>query len=231
MSDAGLRNDNLEVSTSTYLQGATWKKQRGICMLPAGKMISTRVALAWRGLAMPPNQTWHFMAIEGEEVGKAYNRAIEDVLNHPELSQWEYILCVEHDNLPPGDGLSKLIKAMDAHPEYAAISGLYWTKGEGGVPQIWGDPKDPVLNFRPQPPVPGEIVECNGTGMGFGLFRLSMFKDERIAKPWFETKYGPEGVGTQDLSFWTKARAAGYRCAVDCSCLVGHLDVSTGICW
>ena len=229
MSDAGLRNDNLELSTTTYLEGATWKKQRGICLLPAGKSIATRVALAWRGMICPPNQPWHFMAIEGEEVGVAYNRAIEQILAHPDLSTWEYILCCEHDNLMPSDGLVKLIKSMDEHPEYAAISSLYWTKGEGGVPQIWGDVKDPVVNYRPQPPVPGKIVECCGIGMGFALFRLSMFKE--MPKPWFVTKCGADGVGTQDLFFWGEARKKGFRCAVDCSVLVGHLDLGTGIVW
>lgn len=229
MSDAGLRNDNLELSTTTYLEGATWKKQRGICLLPAGKSIATRVALAWRGMICPPNQPWHFMAIEGEEVGVAYNRAIENILAHPDLSTWEYILTVEHDNLMPSDGLVKLIKRMDEHPELSCVGGLYWTKGEGGVPQIWGDPKDPVVNFRPQPPKAGELVECVGTGMGFNLWRLDMFKT--LPKPWFETKCGAEGVGTQDLSFWSMARKHGHRCAIDCSVLVGHLDVSSGIVW
>lgn len=229
MSDAGLRNDNLELSTTTYIEGATWKKQRGICLLPAGKSIPTRVALAWRGMITPPNTPWHFMAIEGDEVGVAYNRAIEQILAHPDLSTWEYILTVEHDNLMPSDGLIKLIKRMDERPELSCIGGLYWTKGEGGVPQIWGDPNDPVVNFRPQPPRAGELVECVGTGMGFNLFRLDMFKN--LPKPWFETKCSAEGVGTQDLSFWGEARKHGHRCAIDCNVLVGHLDTSTGIVW
>ena len=229
MSDAGLRNDNLELSTTTYLEGHTWKKQRGICLLPAGKMISTRVALSWRGLILPPNQAWHFMAVEGEEVGMAYNRAIEGILAHPDLSQWEYILTLEHDNLGPSDGVLKLIKRLEDNPHLSCAGGLYWTKGEGGVPQIWGDPADPVLNFRPQPPKPGELVECCGTGMGFNLWRMSMFKE--MPGPWFETKASAEGVGTQDLAFWGKARPLGYRCAIDCGCLVGHLDVGSGIVW
>lgn len=216
-----------------FMESGSWKRQRVVCMLPAGKTIPTRVALAWRNIIVPPNQGAHFMAIEGAEVGRAYSSALEEILKHPELSTWEYLLCVEHDNLPPPNGLVKLIRAMEAHPEYAAISGLYWTKGEGGVPQIWGDPKDPVPNFRPQVPVPGQIVECVGIGQGFGLFRLSMFKDERLRKPWFVTLDGSEGqgVGTQDLYFWGDARKYGYRCAVDCSVLVGHLDPGTGVIW
>jgi hypothetical protein len=60
--------------------------------------------------------------------------------------------------------------------------------------------------------------------MGFTLFRLSLFKDERLRRPWFKTLAGKEGVGTQDLQFWGNARQFGYRCAVDTRVLVGHYD-------
>jgi hypothetical protein len=107
---------------------------------------------------------------------------------------------------------------MEAHPEYACIGGLYWTKGEGGVPQIWGDPKDPMMNFRPQVPRPNELVECCGTGMGFNLFRLDMFKDQKLRKPWFKTQT-EGGVATQDLYAWSDFRKNGYRWQVRAS---GH---------
>lgn len=180
---------------------------------------------------VPPNQAVHRMAAIGMEVGEAFSNAIEQIISHPEIGQWEYILTIEHDNIPPADGVLKLLKRMEAHPEYACVGGLYWTKGISGVPQIWGDPKDPVLNFRPQPPVPGQLVECCGTGMGFNLWRMSMFKDSRLRKPWFKTVAGKEGIGTQDLYFWADARKYGYRCAIDCDVLVGHYDVSEDICW
>ena len=167
---------------------------------------------------------------QGMEVGDAYSKAIEAILNEPNLSNWEYILTIEHDNLPPHDGVLKLIQQMEAHPELACIGGLYYTKWEGGVPQIWGDPKDPVPNYRPQPPVADQLVECCGTGMGFNLWRMKMFKDERLRKPWFETVAGKEGVSTQDLRFWGDARKYGYRCAVDCSIKVGHVD-ENGFVW
>ncbi len=231
--DAGRHNLTLETATSRVLQGATWKKQRVIVMLPASDHISTVVALSHWNLIFPPNQGVYRMVCLGMEVGDAYNAAIENVLAHPELSQWEYILTVEHDNVPPPDGVVKLIESMDAHPEFACIGGLYWTKGEGGVPQIWGDVSDPVVNFRPQPPRPGELVECYGTGMGFNLWRLSMFKDEKLRKPWFKTLSGAEGqgVGTQDLYFANDAHKHGYRFAVDCRVLVGHYDARTGQTW
>jgi len=99
------------------------------------------------------------------------------------------------------------------------------------VAQIWGDPKD-ALNFRPQLPDPnGGLVECCGTGMGFNLWRLQMFKDPKLRRPWFKTIADATGVGTQDLYFWSDARKKGYRCAVDCSVKIGHYEKETDVTW
>lgn len=229
--DGGLHNAALAKSTARILQGGSWKKQRIITVLPTGDMIPAKVFFALRNLIFPPNQAAVWWGALGMEVGEAYSTAIEQILANPELSTWEYLLTVEHDNVPPADGVLQLIKRMEEHPELACIGGLYWTKGEGGVPQIWGDPKDPVLNFRPQPPVPGQLVECCGTGMGFNLWRMKMFKDKQLRKPWFKTMAGKDGVGTQDLYFWGDARKYGYRCAIDCGVLVGHYDAGSDTCW
>jgi hypothetical protein len=229
--DFGRHNLDLHASASRIFEGATWKKQRVILILPSGPTIPAKVALSHWNLIFPPNQAVYRMLALGLEVGDAYTQAIEAILAHPDLSTWEYILTLEHDNIPPPDGVLKLIAQMEAHPELSCVGGLYWTKGEGGVPQIWGDPMDPVLNFRPQPPVAGQLVECCGTGMGFNLWRVSMFKDAKLRKPWFKTLAGVDGVGTQDLFFWGDARKHGYRCAVDCSVLVGHYDHNSGMTW
>lgn len=227
----GEHNRNIEQSRSRIIKGATWKQQRVIVLVPAGASIPAKVYLSHCNLIAPPNQGMYRVLAQGMEVGEAYSTTIEHILQHPELSTWEYILTLEHDNMPPPDGLLRLIEQMEAHPEFCCIGGLYWTKGAGGVPQIWGDPKDPVLNFRPQPPVPGQLVECCGTGMGFNLWRLAMFKDKRLRQPWFKTLAGKEGVGTQDLYAWGDFRKYGYRCAIDCSVLVGHYSVEEDIVW
>ena len=222
---------DLNGSRARLMRGGSWKKQRIIVIVPAADAIPAKVALALWNLAFPPNNGVVRILALGMEVGDAYSTAIEQIIAHPELSQWEYLLTIEHDNLPPCDGVVKLIERLESHHELSAVSGLYFTKGEGGVPQIWGDPRDAVPNFRPQLPVAGELVECCGLGMGFALWRLSMFKDDRLRKPWFKTLAGREGVGTQDLYAWSDFRKYGYRCAVDCAVAVGHIDPSTDIVW
>jgi hypothetical protein len=222
----GYHNES-EHTSARLLKGATWKKQRIIVILPASDLIPAKVALAHWNLAFPPNNGVARLLALGMEVGDAYTSTIENVLAHPDLKDWEYILTIEHDNAPPPDGVLKLIESMDQHPEFAAIGGLYFTKGEGGVAQIWGDVKDPITNFRPQIPS-GGIQECCGTGMGFTMFRLSMFKDKQLRRPWFVTQT-KNGQATQDLYFWMDARKYGYRCAVDNDVKVGHYDVKDDV--
>lgn len=221
----GAHNADLNATSARLLRGGSWKKQRVIVVLPSADTIPAKVALSHRNLAFPPNNGMHWMLALGMEVGDAYSSSIEAILGHPDLSQWEYLLTIEHDNAPPSDGVIRLIERLEEHPELAAVGGLYFTKGPGGVAQIWGDVKDSAVNFRPQPPDPnGGLVECYGTGMGFTLYRLSMFKDPKLRRPWFKTQT-VNGVATQDLYFAADARKWGYRFAIDCSVRVGHYDL------
>jgi len=231
MQEFGKHNADLHASRARLIKGGSWKRQRIITILPADAMIPAKVALSHWNLGFPPNNNVYRMLALGMEVGDAYSTALEQILAHPDLGTWEYILTIESDNVPPGDGVIALLAQMEAHPEFSCIGGLYFTKGQEGVPQIWGDPKDPVLNFRPQLPVPGQLVECCGTGMGFNLWRLAMFRDTRLRKPWFRTVSGKEGTGTQDLHFWSDARKYGYRCAIDCAVTVGHYDAAADVTW
>jgi hypothetical protein len=228
---AGAHNADLQKTSARLIKGGSWKKQRVVMIIPAGNSIPSKVYLSHVNIAFPPNNGVIRILAQGMEVGDAYSKAIEQVLAHPELKDWEYVLTLEHDNCPPSDGVIKLIESLESNPHLSCVGGLYFTKGAEGVAQIWGDPKDSVVNFRPQPPVQDKLVECCGTGMGFNLFRLSMFKDEKLRKPWFQTICGKDGAATQDLFFWNDARKNGYRCAVDCRVRVGHYDQASDTMW
>lgn len=230
----GRHNEALAESVRRLNESGQWKKQRIVYVIPGGSTISARTYISHRGLIFPPNNAMTPLYVENAEVGAAYDEAVAMILANPTLREWEYMLTLEADNLPPQDGVLKLVARLEQQPELDCVGGLYWTKGEGGVPQIWGDPTDPVLNFRPQMPEPGKLVECCGTGMGFNLWRLASLRrlqEQGMPRPWFKTVADKTGVGTQDLAFYMAARKYGFRCAVDCGCLVGHLDVGTGIVW
>lgn len=234
--DGGKLGADLNQAISKLEESAQYKDLSTIIIIPSFQSVPTRVVASWLNLINPPNNKVVRLFAVGMEVGEAYSRTIEAVLGHPDLKNYKYILTIEHDNMPPPDGFMKLLARMESKEgkEYSAIGGLYFTKGECGVPQIWGNPKVFPLNYMPQKPdKDGNLVECCGTGMGFTMFRVSMFKDEKLRKPWFKTTASTtEGIASQDLYFWNDARKnGGYRCCIDCSVRVGHYDSSGDIVW
>jgi hypothetical protein len=222
--DYGLHNRQMDESIRRLTKSGVYKDLSTIIIIPAIDAIPPKVVSSWLNLMSPPNQKVFRLFAMGMEIGEAYSQCIENILAHPDLSKFRYILTIEADNIPPPDGLIKLLSDMENNTQFSCIGGLYYTKGYDGVPQIWGDPKSIENNYRPQVPIPNTIQECCGTGMGFNLFSMEMFKDKRIDRPLFRTLAGTEGCATQDLQFWGRARLLGYRCAVDTALPVGHYD-------
>jgi len=218
---------------------------------------------AWKRLIKPMNVPVLEMVVAGMEVGAAYTQAIQQILDNPALSKFKYILTVEDDNIIPfmPGTQGPLMTLYDDMEKYKldAVGGLYWTKGNPSMPLLYGDPNEKrdaaagmfkvrfpaktqkknrvgKLNDDGSDWTDGEIVLCNGSGMGFTLFKLDVFKDERIEKPWFKTvsDHGTSekpGVRqyTQDLYFFEKMREHGYRVAIDTRIKIGHLDIKSGI--
>lgn len=196
---------------------------------------------SWKRLVKPMNVPVIEMMVTGREVGDAYTEAINNILATPKLSKFKYILTIEHDNIipfiPNTDGPLMMLYE-DIERGYDVAGGLYWTKGDGSKPLIYGDPKaniddqegyfKVIYNFND-----GEVIECNGLGMGFTLFKLDIFKDKRVKKPFFKTVGRHKGQSiesfTQDLYFFRNIRKLGYRVCVDTRVKLGHMDLSTGI--
>lgn len=237
-SDSGVHNADLEKTRDRLIKGDTYRDCSTVCIIPTRGVIPARVVQSWLSLFSPMNQKFTRIIVEGMEVGEAYSSAIENVLAHPDLSKWRYILTLEEDNLPPPDGLLHLIEDMNTLPkEFAAVSGLYFCKGPAGAPMAYGNPaEDPMVNFIPWLPPADCVSEVHGIGCGFALWRMEFFKDERLGKPIFETvqRYQP-GVGgqayTQDLHLCERARKIGWKFAVSTRCLVGHWDQENQQAW
>lgn len=214
---------------------------------------------AYKRLIRPMNVPFLEMMPSGYEVGDAYTKAIEMILANPQLSKFKFILTIEYDNIIPfipntQGPLMMLYETMEKG--FDVVGGLYWTKGNPSMPLIYGDPKEGrkeaagmfKVIFPSKKPKPkgwkpgkivsgewhdGDIVSCNGSGMGFTLFKLDIFKDTRFKKPWFQTvndhsKKGPR-LYTQDLKFAEQARKLGYRWAIDTRVKLGHLDFASGV--
>lgn len=230
--DVGFHNKKPSATRKRIKDGKAYRDLSTVMVVPTRGEIPARVVQSWFEMLPMMNQAFVRMFIEKMEVAEAYNQAVELILTHPALQNYKYMLTVEEDNMPPPNGLQLLFESID---EYAIVAGLYFTKGDGGQPMIYGDPKG-MLGFQPQVPRVNQVQECNGTGMGFTLFDMNLFRDEKIPKPWFRTlnEWTPEGgarVGTQDLYLMGNARKAGYRIASDNRVKVGHYDATNRIVW
>lgn len=230
--DVGYHNGNIDNSSNRLLKGNTYKDLSTIWVTPTRGTIKPRVITSWMALMRPMNQPFVGpVFIEQDEVGVAYQKAFDMILGNPDLSKFKYILTVEEDNLPPSDGLLKLYESIEQG--YDVVAGLYWTKGEGGQPMIYGDPKVMPKNFVPQIPQPNTLQHCNGLGMGFNLWRIESFKNKLkdMPKPWFKTVQEIGKAFTQDLWFYNEASKYGFKVACQTGVKVGHLDIGSGIVW
>ena len=205
-----------------------YKNLATVWVTPTRGTCGTRVAFSWMNVMGGFNQPLVKICVEAYEVGQAYNNAVNTILSNPALAKFPYMLTVEEDNTPPPDGI---IKLYDSIQHYDVVGGLYHTKGEGGVPMIWGDPKEPNT-YVPQAVVPDTLQQCNGLGMGFTLFKTEIFRNPGF-KPgeWFKTIGDTSGAMTQDLFFFQKAATLGYKFACDNRVKVGHFDINSGVIW
>jgi len=227
----GWHNQRLPQSIERLQRGQTYKNLSTVWITPTRGQLKPKVVSSWISLMRPMNQPFVGpIFLENDEVGVAYQKGFDMVLDNPELSKWKYILTVEEDNLPPPDGLLKLYESIG---DYDCVAGLYWTKGEGGQPMIYGDPSVMPRNFVPQVPKIDTVQHCNGLGMGFNLWKIDSFRKKLkdMPKPWFKTVQEIGKGFTQDLFFYNNAAMYGFKVACDTRVKVGHLDVNTGMVW
>lgn len=231
----GYHNNNPELTKERLKKAKSYADQSTIIVCPTRGLIPARVVSSFLSIIKPMNQkVVGPIFMEKMEVGEAYNQVIENViLANPELAKFKYLLTIEEDNLVPPNILTQLLQDIE---DFDAVGSLYWTKGEGGQPMSYGNPMNPPLNFIPFNPPANSVTPVNGLGMGATLFRMSMFTEGKISKPFFKTcnDYDPVNgtkVYTQDLYFFENACRAGYRMGVSTKVLTGHLDYESGIVW
>lgn len=221
----------------TTLPGSTFRDNSTVIIIPTRGTIAWQVVQAWQSLIPPMNAKRHMLFCVGDEVGHAYNRMVGEILKHPDLGKWKYVMTLEDDNVVAPDAHIRLLEAIDMG--FDAVSGIYFTKGDPGMPMAYGNPatyeKTGELTFEPLDVRDcldkGRVLEVNGIAMGCALWRIDLLRE--IGPPWFVTVADrlPDGnVGgmTQDIFFCRRARLRAKRFAVDLRAKAGHLDIHTG---
>lgn len=242
-------------------------REQGIVWIsPTRGKIYTPVVCAWLSFQWPQN---HFrsplVATSNMEVAAAYNALVHTSMDTKNLikgyghygkvfAEAPFILSTEEDNVPPQDGIVRLLEAImtcpdcgkevggdawkceNGHQGYDAVSGLYFIKTDPPVPMAFGAPtfNKKKMNFHPVSVAAaikkGSVIEVNGIAMGFALFRKALFKRVKNTpkNPWFKTIPGM----TQDLYFCKRAKLEAHaRFGVHCGVKVGHFDPNSGECY
>lgn len=130
----------------------------------------------------------------------------------------DYILFIDDDNLPPEDGLIKLIEL-----DKPIVSGLYFRRNPPYEPIIMINRKGGEGSERGGSLWLGGLKEpfkVHSTGFGFILIKREVpIKMRELRIPMFDMRLG---VG-EDIWFCIQASAVNYDIIVDPSCIVGHL--------
>jgi len=230
--EIGVHNKQVEGSVQRLIKGNTYKDLSTIWITPTRGGLNPRVVSSWIALMKPMNQPFVGpIFLEEDEVGVAYEKGFNMILEHPELNKFQYIFTLEDDNLPPQDCLFKLYESIEKG--YDCVGALYWTKGEAGQPMIYGNPQVMPRNFVPQIPQPDTLQHCNGLGMGANLWKIDSLKKKLkdLEKPWFKTVQEKGKAFTQDLFFFNNAAKYGFKVACDTRSKCGHMDIKSGVVW
>lgn len=208
--------------------------------VPTLGMVPIEFMFAAMRMQMPINGQVFQHVVKMMEVGKARNKAVEDIMAMPQKDRPKYLFFLGDDMLPEWDAFVKLYEAMEAE-KWDMLTALYFWKGEPPTPLVWRN--DHVGRMIPGKDFTiGERVWVDLTGLDFTLIRVEML--EKIEAPWFKT--GPslramipnalepyiknESVvmHTEDAWFCPKLQKVGGKIGVHTGVRVAHMDVKTG---
>lgn len=156
-------------------------------------------------------------------VADAQNIAVKECLKH----NFEWLLFIEHDTMPPADALWRFTDYMDKGT-IPIVSGLYFTRSTPSEPMIYrGRGSHYYRDWKL-----GDLVWADGVPTGMLLINSELLRDvyndseeyrthdgqvaRRVFhtpfKTWFNEEKGAQEtlVGTSDLDFCERVMSGGY---------------------
>lgn len=202
-----------------------------------------QVSIEWHTHMMllqnPLNKSVFHGCVRGTEVGTARNILVDQALHyrHPGGLTVSHVFFVDDDTLIPPYALTRLL----SHKR-PIVSGLYFAKTDVPQPLMLKDELSGLVESW----TPGELVECDGHGMGCTLIEMRVFRDiaekglvgteqwhGRDIWQFFKTtrddvflEHGVPKVlnQTEDMYFLHRAKRLGYQPCVDTGCFAWHWD-------
>jgi hypothetical protein len=221
----GKHNQDLNISANRLNVANSANDLSTICVIPTSGLVSAKVVEKWLIISSQMNQKLvRIPTITGDKY-HCYNNSIEQILSTPGFNNFKYLFTMEENYLPPLDGLVRLFEGIR---EYDVVSGLIFTMGEESKAMIYGHPAQIPSTFLPVSPMVEGLQQCLGLPTGFTLYKLDIFKDPKVPKPWFRTNLPHEvnkpKTDHDDQYFFENIHKLGYKVACDTRIKVGHLD-------
>jgi len=204
-----------------------YPKMVAVCVPTLG-----RVPLLWAvhmlHLASPVTTSRALFVLKNYEVGEARQMLCDKVLGM--RPQPDYMMFIGDDMAPPAFGVQALFESMEKH-DLDAVAGLYFMKST---------PPDNVIAWKSGVPgllIPGkhfnigDLVEVDGTGLDFVLFRTRALND--MPKLKFKTvmelkENGGFMIQTEDAFFFDRWRLTGKKIYLDTRVRVAHFSAADG---
>lgn len=174
----------------------------------------------YMGLTFPLGTAVARLRVNGKRVDEARNNIAAQALG----MNADYLLFLSDDVLAPNRTFENLWR----HRKHLC-TGVYWTKYHPKQPYLWnGIMRGPHEDWSY-----GEFFEVDWAGCDCLLIHTDVLR--KIEPPWFscdwayDEKSAPANLATEDLYFFTKARAAGFKLYCDTAVQCDHQDRETGI--
>lgn len=146
----------------------------------------------------------------------------------------DYILTIDYDTWFTYDDIVKMMTLLETHPEYDAVMPVQIKReSEGAMVGIKDGLQDSEINGEMKKVIPityfdNEIVKAYTGHFGLTVFRKSCF--EKLKKPWFLPKPGPDeswndGRIDEDIAFWHNFESSGCQLGVAPDVRIGHLQL------
>ena len=184
----------------------------GVIAVPVGS--TTRYPAFWTSLlALRRPRGSTITVVEGHSIAQNMNNAIRESLLPRAEFQWIWLIGDDHVFAP--DTLQRLLaRGVDL------VAPLTPSRSNGGpVIQKPGPNGLDVQLTWPEVPHGGlmEVSACSGAGL---LIQRGVV--DTLPSPWFELGTIVPDVFSEDIAFYRKARAAGFRLFVDLDVQIGH---------
>lgn len=187
--------------------------------------ISWEWAEYYFGLAFPLGTAVTRLRVHDKYVADARNQIVRQAL----ALNAEWVLFISDDVLAP----PRVYEMLWRHRKHMT-TGVYWSKYQPTQPYLWNNsPEGKFLNGPFVDWTYGEFFKVDWAGCDCLLVNTEVFR--KLEYPWFshDWAYAPQSMpvnlATEDVYFYTKARAAGFELWCDSAVECDHIDRATGM--